>query len=170
MRKLILLLPMLFLQLIYIQAQEYVHQVLVLNEGYFDYTTQQIIEPVTIGSYDPINKIYTEVAVIDSARFASDMIIDDGYFYVTADNKILKYDLNNYVLLEEVTVQGARNLAISGDNLFVTRGEYMVTFDSYLQVYDKDDLSFVTAYGFSGFLSPLSLIGTCLGFRISISF
>ncbi|MDC0204426.1 hypothetical protein OAJ65_01365 [Flavobacteriales bacterium] len=146
MRKL-LFLSMLFLQTIYTQAQEeYVHQVLVLNEGYFDYTNQQIIEPVTIGSYNPISKIYTEVAVIDSARFASDMIIDNGYFYVAADNKILKYDLNNYVLLEEVTVQGVRNLAIFGDNLFVTRGEYMVTFDSYLQVYDKDDLSFVTEY------------------------
>ena len=56
MRKLLLFLTMLFLQIIYTHAQEYVHQVLILNEGYFDYTTQQIIEPVTIGSYDPINQ------------------------------------------------------------------------------------------------------------------
>jgi hypothetical protein len=146
MRKLFLFLTIFLLQIIYTHAQEYVHQVLVLNEGYFDYTTQQIIEPVTVGSYDPINQIYTEVATIDSARFASDMIIDNGYFYVAADNKILKYDLNNYALLEERTVQGVRNLAIFGNNLFVTRGEYMMTFDSYLQVYNKDDLGFITEY------------------------
>ena len=82
MRKLLLLLTILFLQTIYTQAQEYVHQVLVLNEGYFDYTTQQIIEPVTIGSYNPISQLYTEVLSIDSARFASDMIIDGECFYV----------------------------------------------------------------------------------------
>ena len=83
MRRLLLLLPMLFFQLIYIQAQEYVHQVLILNEGYFDYTTQQIIEPVTIGSYNPINQVYTEIAIIDSARFASDLIINKEDYKLT---------------------------------------------------------------------------------------
>ena len=144
MKKLFIILGVLFTQTLY--AQNYVHQVLILNEGYFDYTTNQIIEPVTIGSYDPVTETYTQVATIDSARFASDMIIDGEYFYVAADNKILKYDLNNYNLLEETIVPGVRKLLTDPlNNLFATRGEYMTTFDSYLHVYDKNDLTLTMA-------------------------
>lgn len=152
MRRLLLLLTMLFLQLIYIQAQEYVNQVLILNEGYFDYTTQQVIEPVTIGSYDPMNQVYTEIAIIDSARFASDLIINNGFFYVAADNKILKYDLNTYDLLIEIDVIGVRNLEIYENNLFVSRGDYdsntssPLLFNSYLQVYNKNNLDFIQEF------------------------
>ena len=31
-------------------AQQYVHQVLVANEGFFDFQTNNIIEPATIGT------------------------------------------------------------------------------------------------------------------------
>ena len=105
---------------------------LILNEGYYDYTNQQIVEPVTIGSYDPLSNLYSVVITIDSARFASDIIIDGDNIYVAADDKLLKYDLNNYNLIEQIDLIGARNLKISGDKIFVTRGEYMTTFDSYL--------------------------------------
>ena len=79
-------------------AQDYVHQVLVLNEGYFDYTTNQSVVPPTIGSYDPITQIYTTVDTILGARFASDMIISGEYIYVAADNNLYKY--NKKALLE----------------------------------------------------------------------
>ena len=130
-------------------AQNYVHQVLVLNEGYYDFATQEIESPVSIGSFDPSNQVYTEIAVIDDARFASDLIIDGSFFYVAADNRILKYNLDTYELIGEVNVQGVRNLAIHENHLFVSRGDYDPTtfgpllFNSYFQVYDKSDLSFV---------------------------
>ena len=77
----------------HVLSQNYIEQVLILNEGYFDYyDTQEIIEPVTIGSYDIDSNNYTEVAIIDGARFASDLIINGNNFYVAADNKILKFD------------------------------------------------------------------------------
>ena len=122
-------------------SQNFVNQVLILNEGYYDYTNQQIVEPVTIGSYDPLSNLYSVVITIDSARFASDIIIDGDNIYVAADDKLLKYDLNNYNLIEQIDLIGARNLKISGDKIFVTRGEYMTTFDSYLHVYNKNDFS-----------------------------
>ena len=130
-------------------AQNYVHQVLVLNEGYYDYATQEIASPVSIGSFDPSNQVYTEIAVIDDARFASDLIIDGSFFYVAADNRILKYNLDTYELIGEVNVQGVRNIAIHENHLFVSRGDYdPVTFgplllNSYFQVFDKSDLSFL---------------------------
>ncbi|MBM3185199.1 MAG: hypothetical protein FJZ67_02780, partial [Bacteroidetes bacterium] len=38
---------------VYSNAQNYLHQAIILNEGYFDYQTNEIIEPATIGKYDP---------------------------------------------------------------------------------------------------------------------
>ena len=126
-------------------AQNYVHQVLILNEGVYGYES-----PVSVGSYDPFTQNYTTVAEIDSSRFASDLIIDGTFFYVAADNKILKYHLDTYELLAEVNVEGVRNLAIHNNHLFVSRGEYdpvtmgSVSYNSFLHVYDKHNLSYVT--------------------------
>ena len=116
-------------------AQDYVNQVLILNEGLYSYDS-----PVTVGSFDPLTQNYTTVAEIDSSRFASDLIIDSTFFYVAADNKILKYDLDTYELLAEVNVEGVRNLAIHNNYLFASRGEYAVQYNSYLHVYDKNSL------------------------------
>ena len=139
-----------FLSVIIIQvcaAQNYVHQVLVLNEGYFDYTLNQSIEPVTIGSYNPISQQYIVIDTIYGARFASDLVIDNYHFYVAADNMLHKYDKNTYDLLASTQIDGIRNLAIWNDKIIVTRGDYDNTtflpifFNAYLQVFNKSDLS-----------------------------
>lgn len=128
-------------------AQDYVHQVFVLNEGYFDYTLNQSIEPVTIGSYDPVSQTYYTIDTIHGARFASDIVLDDNYFYVAADNMLHKYDKNNYNLIASQQINGIRNLAIWNDKIVVTRGDYdnitflPIFFNSYLQIYNTSDLS-----------------------------
>lgn len=128
-------------------AQNLVHQVLILNEGLYGYDSL-----VTVGSYDPLTETYTTVVEIDSSRFASDLIIDSTFFYVAADNKILKYHLDTYELLAEVNVEGVRNLAIHNNHLFVSRGEYdpvtwgSVSYNSYLHVYNKNNLSYITEF------------------------
>lgn len=127
-----------------VMAQNVVNQVLLLNEGRYDYTTGEIETPVTIGSYDPFTSIYSLVDTIEGARFASDMLIDGDYFYVAADTQLLKYDLNTYELLASQSVTGVRNILIVNDNLFVSRGEYGVSFDSYFQIYSKSDLTFIS--------------------------
>tara|TARA_B100001741_G_scaffold304765_1_gene296211 strand:- start:677 stop:1861 length:1185 start_codon:yes stop_codon:yes gene_type:complete len=126
-------------------SQDYVNQVLILNEGYYSYDSL-----VTVGSYDPLTETYTTVIEIDSSRFSSDLIIDSTFFYVAADNKILKYHLDTYELISQVNIDGVRNLAIHNNYLFASRGEYdpvtwgSVTYNSYLYVYDKNNLSYVT--------------------------
>jgi hypothetical protein len=60
-------------------AQNYLHQALILNEGYQDYTTGQIMVPVTVGSYNPVTQQYLSVDTLNGMRFASDLIIDQGY-------------------------------------------------------------------------------------------
>ena len=125
---------------------EYVNQVLILNEGYLDFTTDEIIEPVTVGVYSVSSSdpSYSEVIEISGAKFATDLIIDGDYFYVAADNRVLKYHLDTYDLITSQEVSGARKLAINNDYLFVSKGDYdgvtfgPVTFDSYLDVYNLD--------------------------------
>ena len=125
-----------------------VNQVLVLNEGRYDYETGEITTPVTIGSYDPITTDYSVVDTIDGARFASDILIDGDYLYVAADTQLLKYDLNTYELFATQAVSGVRNLAIFDGKIFASRGDYdsqtylPILFNSYLQIFNTSDLSF----------------------------
>ncbi|MBL6657234.1 MAG: hypothetical protein ISR00_02335 [Flavobacteriales bacterium] len=121
-------------------AQDYVNQVLVLNEGKFG----QNEFPVTLGSYNPVTQNYEVVDTIEGARFASDMVIDGNNIFIVADTLLLKYDLNTFEVLSTQTVVGGRNIAIVDDKLFITRGEYGVDFSSYLQVYSKSDLEFIS--------------------------
>lgn len=128
-----------------VQAQNYVHQAIIINEGYFDYATNTIVEPVTIGSYNPANQTYQVVDTLEGMRFASDLIIDGNFYYVAADTKIFKMDLNTHQEVASVSCQGVRNLGIYQDKLVATRGEYLTSFNSYLHVYNANTLSLIQA-------------------------
>jgi hypothetical protein len=121
-------------------AQTYVKQVYVLNEGYVDFQTNEIVHPVTLGSYNPQNQSYTVIDTIEGMRFASDAIIDGDFLYVAADTEILKYNTLTNQLVGSTSCQGVRNLAIYQDKLIATRGEYQVTYSSYLHIYDANTL------------------------------
>ena len=148
MKRILLLLSLMMAQPVF--AQDYVHQVFVLNEGYFDYGLNQSIEPVTIGVYNPNTQNYFTIDTIDGARFASDLVVDNDYFYVAADNMLHKYDKNNYNLMASQQIDGIRNLAVWNDKIIISRGDYDNTtflpifFNSYLQVYNTSDLSLYT--------------------------
>ena len=134
-----------------LQAQ-HVNQVLILNEGYFDYTNNVSVEPVKIGSYDVNNDTYTTVNTLSGARFASDMVIKDGFYYVAADSIIYKFDLDNHQEVARTTCTGVRNLAVGNNKLIATRGDYDNTtfmpifFESYLKVYNTSDLTLHTDF------------------------
>ena len=131
---------------------QYIHQVIMLNEGCYDYYENEMLEPVTVGSYNPETNLYNTIIEIPNVRFASDLIIDGDFFYVAADNKILKYDLDTYELLNSVDQEGVRKLVIYENLLFASRGEYNsatfgpVIFDSYLEVYLKDNLNYYSSF------------------------
>lgn len=122
-------------------AQNYLHQAIILNEGKFDYTTSTIVEPVTIGSYNPVTNAYEVVDTLEGMRFASDLIIDGNFYYVAADTKIFKMDLNSHQEIGSVICPGVRNLGIYQNKLVATRGEYLTTYKSYLHVYDANTMT-----------------------------
>jgi len=127
-------------------AQQYTHQVLIANEGFFDFQTNAIIEPATIGSYNPTTQTYVVVDTLEGQRFSSDVLIDGAFYYVAADTKIYKFDLNTHQELGSIFLPGVRNIAIADNKLIATRGEYLQTYDSYLQVFDKNSLQLLAAF------------------------
>jgi len=127
------------------QAQSYVNQAIILNEGYFDYTNNVIVEPVTIGSYNPATQVYSIVDTLENMRFGSDIVISGNYYYVAADTKIFKMDLNTHQEVASVSCPGVRNLGIYQNKLVATRGEYETTYNSYLHVYNTSDLTLIQA-------------------------
>lgn len=126
-------------------AQNQLHQVLVVNEGYYDYQTNAILEPVTIGSYQPVTQQYQVVDTLENMRFASDLVIDGNFYFVAADSKIFKMDLNTHQEISSVSCPGVRNLAVYQNKLIATRGEYLTTYDSYLHVYNTNDMQLMLA-------------------------
>lgn len=125
-------------------AQPNVHQVIVLNEGYFDMGTQTQVVPVTLGSYDPMNATYQSVATINGPRFASDVEVKDGLIFVAADDRLLKYDADTYDLLDQETIIGIRQLALWNDKVLLTRGE-LGGLPHYFEVRDGATLDLVYA-------------------------
>lgn len=134
-------------------AQSHVHRVWVLNEGYFDYFGEggQLV-PVTLGTYDPATGIYTTVATISGPRFGSDVLVDGPSVYVAADNKVLRYDADTHVLLDEVEVPGVRKLAVWNDQLLMTRGE-LGGLSHYFEARDKNTLDLLYSIDPAGGLS-----------------
>jgi hypothetical protein len=103
------------------QAQSYLNQAIILNEGYYDYTNNVIVEPVTIGTYNPATQVYSIVDTLENMRFGSDIVIAGNYYYVAADTKIFKMDLNTHQEVASVSCPGVRNLGVYQNKLIATR-------------------------------------------------
>lgn len=120
-------------------GQQHVHQVVLLNEGWFDYVNQVVVLPPSLGSYDPATGQYAEVAVIPNARFGNDVKVEDEIVYVSADTMLLKYDANTFALLDMEVIRGIRRIGIWNEQLVITRGEFG-GLPHYVEVRDKGSL------------------------------
>lgn len=128
-------------------AQSYVHQVVVLNEGYFDFFgTQEQLVPVSIGSYDPANGTYVTVVTLTGPRFGSDILVDGSDVFVAADDRVLRFAADGFAQLGEVSVSGVRKLAVWNDQLLLTRGE-LGGLDHYFEARDRNTLELLYTIG-----------------------
>ncbi len=139
-----------------LSAQPIVHQVLVLNEGYYNTASQTQEVPVTLGSYDPATGIYQTVATIPDARFGNHVAVDGEVIYVAADSFLLKYDANTFALLGSTIVRGIRRFAFWGDAMVITRGE-IGGLPDYCEVRDKNSLELL--YSINNTTLPFSCEG-----------
>lgn len=116
------------------------NRVLILNEGYFDYFSGEIVTPVSLAAYYPETGEYVTLDEIEEARFASDIEIFENEYYVAADKFLVKYDLLTDAQLASIEIEGIRKVAVNEDYIVVTRGEYLVSLDAYIQVYNRNTL------------------------------
>lgn len=121
-------------------GQGTVRQVLVLNEGRYDYFNQTQAVPVTVGRWSPSTRSYAVVDTIEGARFASHLLVTDNHYYIAADNQLLKYDLLTHQLLASRLTPGIRKIAVAPGMVIVTRGEYQQKFEAYVQAFDDERL------------------------------
>jgi len=131
-----------------ITAQDdYVNAVWVLNEGMQDWTTGEMTELASVGVYDPVSQMLTEVMEFEGSRFTTDIVVAEGSAFIGADNKIVKMNLNTFEIEAEVMLQGVRQLAYFDGMIYVTRGDYdpvtfgSIAFDSYLVWFDSETLA-----------------------------
>ena len=147
MRKLISALFSLVTCSILFSQSEYLHSVWVLDEGVQDWMTGEMVVQSSVGVFNPESGLYNEVLQLSDANFTTDILIENGFAYVAADNKILKIDLDTYEIAAEVDVQGVRYLDIYEGLVYCTRGDYdpstwgSVIFDSYFLWFDAETLS-----------------------------
>ncbi|MBV42002.1 MAG: hypothetical protein CL834_03105 [Crocinitomicaceae bacterium] len=131
-----------------LKAQNYLHQVIVLNEGWSDWQTGEVIEPATMAMYDPGLATYAVVDTIEDAGFVSDALIFNEKIYVAADGALLKYDANSYELLQSENIVGIRKMVLHNSLIYITRGDVddqgvSLELDSYFQWYDAETLELV---------------------------
>lgn len=128
-------------------AQSYVHQVVVLNEGYFDFFgTQEQLVPVSIGSYDPASGSYQTVVTLTGPRFGSDVLVAGSDVFVAADDRVLRFAADGFAQLGEAYVIGVRKLAVWNDQLLLTRGE-LGGLDHYFEARDRNTLELLYTIG-----------------------
>lgn len=126
-------------------AQAYLHQVFVLNEGWSNWQTGEMIEPATLGVYDPGLQTYSVLDTLEGAGFVSDALILDERLYIAADGQLLMFDANSYELLTSVQVVGIRQMVHAEGRIYVTRGDVdegglNLPLDAYLQWYNAETL------------------------------
>jgi hypothetical protein len=131
-------------------AQLAVYRVVVLNEGHYDYANSIQTVPVSIGTYNPTTKVYQQFDAIDSARFATCVLVHGSSIYAAADSLIIRYDKDTYQEMARTVYRGVRKLAIWNNQLVATRGEYLMTFNSYFDVFDKNSLSHIYSLPVTG--------------------
>ncbi|MBK8956280.1 MAG: T9SS type A sorting domain-containing protein [Saprospiraceae bacterium] len=118
-------------------------KIYVLNEGSFDFISGQIVEPVSVGVFDIQAETYVKLVEIPNARFASDMIMDGNSLWVAADRYLVELDLITMAIKRSHEIEGLRKISIYGDKIIVTRGEYQKVLDSYVQIWDKENLKVI---------------------------
>ena len=122
----------------YVDAQHMVvNQVIVGSGGVFG----DPADNVTLASYNPDNGFTTGFGSIDTQSI-QDVVIDNGFAYVAAQDSIAKFDLDSYEKVAIVAATGVNRLLVNGDVLLASF-QFPVT-ENFVRVFSTDDLSFIS--------------------------
>ncbi len=114
-----------------------VNQVIVGSGGVFG----DPADNVTLGSYEPSAGVTTEFGSINTQSI-QDIVIDNGFAYVAAQDSIVKFNLDSYERVAVVAALGVNQLLVNGDVLLASF-QFPVT-ENFVRVYSVSDLSLIS--------------------------
>ncbi len=115
----------------------YTKQIIFVNGGDFGNAD----DFVTVASYDPETQTTTEFATIYT-QSVQDVIINDGYAYVAAQDSIVKLNIDTYEKVASVAASGINQLSTDGNVL--TASIWYPATENYVRIFSLDDLSLIT--------------------------
>ena len=144
-----------------LQAQDRAY---VLCEGAQDFYSGEVVEAPRIGFIDLSASVpeFEVLRVFEGHSFAVDLALseDGSQIYVSAEDTVFKLDAASGEVLAQQPLEGARQVLLQGDRLFVTRGDAdpvtwgSVEFEHYFVALDAQDLSWNAGWAAEGNAGP----------------
>lgn len=154
----------LFLCFVLVSLTTQAQQVLVLCEGAQDFTSGEVIESPRLGRFDAAVEMpeFEVLHVFEGHAFAVDLALSaDGLeAYVSAEDTVYRMDLSTGQVLAQQAVEGARQVLLHEDRVFVTRGDYdpetfgSVDFDAFLVALDATTLGWEADWASDALIGP----------------
>lgn len=136
----------------------------VLCEGAQDFYSGEVLEAPRLGVVDLslASPDFSVLRVFEGHSFAADLVLDETgeTVYVAAEDTVYKLEAATGNVLAEQALEGARQLLLHEDRLFVTRGDYdpvtfgSVEFDEYLVALNAEDLAWDAGWQADGIAGP----------------
>ena len=143
------------------QAQD---RAFVLCEGAQDFYSGEVLESPRIGVIDlsAPSPSFEVLRVFEGHSFAVDLALseDASVVFVAAEDTVFKLDAFTGEVLAQQALDGARNVHLQGDRVFVTRGDVdpvtwgSVDFEHYIVALDAQDLSWDSGWAAAGNTGP----------------
>jgi hypothetical protein len=129
------------INLVYAQHHE-VKQVILANGGIYEFTPPYS-DHVTMATFNPENNEYVVFDTIYTES-VQDIVIKDAYAYVTAQDSLIKYNLNDFSRAGAVAITGLNMLKIWNNTLIVGRANGVT--ENFVQLYECSDLSLIKSF------------------------
>ena len=136
-------------------------QVLVLCEGAQDFVSGEVLESPRLGRFDASAEFpeFQVLHVFDGHAFAVDACLrpDGQEAWVSAEDTVYRMDAETGEILAQQAVEGARQLLLHEDRVYVTRGDYdgqAVLFDAYLVALNAQTLTWEADWAADALIGP----------------
>lgn len=139
----------------------FAQEVFVLCEGAMDFASGEVLEAPRLGRFNAAEEVpvFETLHIFEGHAFAVDaQLASDGQeILVSAEDTVYRMDATTGEILAQQAVEGARQLHVHGDRVFVTRGDYdgqSVMFDSYLVALEAETLTWEADWAADAMVGP----------------
>lgn len=121
-------------------SQTEVKQVIHVSGGVYEFSSPYS-DYVTISAYLPQSDTSSFVFDTIFTQSVQDVVVSDGMAYVTAQDSLISYNIDNYQRVNAIALSGINLLNVWNDYLLVGRGNGIGS--DFFQIYDANNLQLV---------------------------